>query len=175
MTTNLHPQPQANFRQPDPLPESYGTQPAINALPTYDEVTPGEPPEFVVPAQYRRPFGAVPRDKRGKFWTAAFASAMSAAASFVVLFTPFALYGINVVAAIVAIVLGIRALVIVSKSPQTSYSGKAKTYSWLGIAGGILNLVLTILAIIGLFALFSYMENFDYSYQDQSYRTSIDL
>lgn len=170
MTNNLPesqiPTPQAplGYGQQFPAPNG-ATMPAryepvaVAVLPEYDEVTPGEPAEYLVPAEYRRPFGEAPRDKRGKFWTIAFASALSAAASFIVIFTPFALYGINVVAALAAVILGIRALVIISNSPITSFSGKAKIYSWLGVAGGALNLILTVLAVVGIIALFSFIEN----------------
>lgn len=190
MTTNNVPEPQSYAPS---NPQGYGI-PASNTavlppryemtapqtLPTYDEVSPGEPAAYVVPAEYRRPFGETPRDKRGKFWTTAFASGASAAASLIVLFTPFALYGINVVTAIAAIVLGIRALIVISKSPETSYSGKAKTYSWLGIAGGALSLLLTVLAVVGAIALFSYIEEetnniFDDSYSSSEYENTFQL
>lgn len=149
-------------------PQNFEPQP-----PLYDEVTPGEPAAYVVPAEYRRPLGETPRDKRGKFWIPAFASGISAAASVLVFFTPFALYGINIVAALAAIVLGIRALYLVRKNPRTSYSGKARLYSWLGIGVGALNLIITTLALVGIIAFFSWMQEETCNELNESYDSQL--
>lgn len=129
--------------------------PQMPILPAYDDLTPGEPQEFAVPPQFRRPYGSLVRDKRGKGHYMAIMSLSVAVASYLVVF----LAGVFAIAALIpavaAIVLGILALNQKSRYPQTSFSGKTVGLSWGGIALGFLCLPLA----VGLFLLNSWFLN----------------
>ncbi len=116
----------------------------------YDMTTPGEPAGYRIPAQYRRPMGEFPRDKRGAGWFYAFASVT---ALILTLFMPLtglsSIFGLTVIPSVAAVVLGIVALVKLGRYPQTMYASKTKICAWIGIIGGVLGTIIALaLAVV---------------------------
>lgn len=151
-----------------PQPGAVGNVlPQVPVLPAFDNMTPGEPQEFLVSPQFRKPYGSLVRDKRGKgFYTAVMAFS-AAVTSYLVVF----LAGVFALAALIpavgAIVLGIQALRSKSRAPQTQFAGKTAGFAWGGIALGLLCLPLA----VGMFLLNSWflesaeVANCEYLYQ----------
>lgn len=145
-------------------------------LPTYDMWTPGEPAGYRVPAQYRRPYGDLPRDQRGRGYFLAFAAMVSAATAAASLIFAFGFYGLNTIVALAAIVMGIMGLIKNRNSPKTSYTSKTTTFAWIGIAGGALTLLATVTIIVFFVMLFSQIlgECADLVSDTQAYRMCIE-
>ncbi|MFW0119018.1 hypothetical protein ACN08Y_03725 [Rothia sp. P5764] len=139
---NLPPQPGAVGNLP----------PQVPLVPAFDIVTPGEPQEFLVPPQFRKPYGALVRDKRGKGYYLAVMSFSAAVTSYLVVFLAGILALAALIPAVGAIVLGIQALRSKSRSPQTQLAGQTSGFAWGGIALGALCLPLT----VGMFLLNSW-------------------
>lgn len=167
------PSPAESYANPSQLPaHQYQAAPAIPALgqplqaqaapapelPPYD-LSPAEPAAYIVPPAYRRPFGAAPRDKRGRAWTLAFGAMATGVTSLILLVTPFILYGLPALAGLSAIVLGITALVRNAQGPRTQLSKKITLYAWAGILGGLLSLAIS--AILA-WALISVLTTIDF-------------
>lgn len=110
----------------------------------YDLTTPREPAQYVVPAEYRRPFGQLPIDKRGKGWFLACASVVAVALSFVAPAFSMGLPGMTLIPPLAALAMGIMALQRYKKSPKTMLASQTKTYAWVGIIGGVFGTLLGI-------------------------------
>lgn len=139
-----------------PHPEVAGYSPSGAPVPpAFDGVTPGEPQEFVIPSAYRKPYGTLVRDQRGKGYYLAVMSLSVAVASYLVVF----LAGVFALAALIpavgALVLGIQALRAKSRYPQTQFAGQTSGFAWGGIVLGVLCLPLA----VGMFLLNSWFLN----------------
>lgn len=111
----------------------------------YDMTTPGEPAGYRIPAQYRRPLGEFPRDKRGAGWFYAFASVTSLILTIFMPLTGLSgIFGLTAIPSVAAVVLGIVALVKLGRYPQTIYAGKTKVCAWVGIIGGVLGTLIAL-------------------------------
>lgn len=109
----------------------------VLAPPAFDQVTPGEPAQYRVPQEYRRPYGIAVRDKRGRgYYQAVMALSVGIASWLVVLMAGvFALLAL--IPAVGAIVLGIKALRARKRNPRTGLHGQTAGLAWGGIALGV--------------------------------------
>lgn len=147
-----HPQhPSAPENQPAPQGQpAQGTAPTAllePPTPPFDEITPGEPAQYLIPPGQRRPLGVNVRDKRGRGYYLAVMSLAAAISSIIVVVLGgiFALAGL--IPAIGAIVLGVKALKNLRNSPRTRYEGATKGFAWSGLALGAICLPLAILML----------------------------
>lgn len=139
-----------------PHPGAAGNAPLHTpVLPVFDDITPGEPEQFRVPAQYRRPYGALVRDKRGRGYYLAIMSLSAAVAGYLVAFLAGVFAIVALIPAIGAVVLGVMALRRKARSPQTQFAGQTAGLAWGGIALGVLCLPLA----VGMFVASSWFMN----------------
>lgn len=110
----------------------------------FDLATPGEPEAYRVPAAYRRPYGQVTRDKRGRGYFTAFMSLMCAAAAYLTVFLAGGLALLAMIPAVTALVLGIIALRQKSAGQRTQFTGRTSGMAWGGIIAGALCIPLAI-------------------------------
>lgn len=110
----------------------------------YDLSTPGEPEAYRVPVAYRRPYGEVTRDKRGRAYFTAFMSVMCAAAAYMTVLLAGGLALLAMIPAVTALVLGIVALRQKSAGQRTQFTGRTNVMAWGGIIAGALCIPLAI-------------------------------
>ncbi|WP_237223769.1 hypothetical protein [Rothia nasisuis] len=112
--------------------------------PPYDFITVPGPPEYQVPAAYRRPYGQLVGDKRGRGYYSGVMALTSGVVSALVALMGGVLALIALIPASGALILGIRALVLRSRYPRTVSSGQTAGLAWGGIAIGLVCLPLAI-------------------------------
>lgn len=101
-------------------------------------------PQYQVPQGYRRPYGQVYTDRRGRGFYMAALSLGVAVTSYLLVFLGGSLAATALIPAVGALVLGIRALMLRARSPKTAQDAQTLWYSVGGIALGALAIPLAI-------------------------------
>lgn len=117
------------------------TNPYSSAPPAADSAL---APEYQVPEGYRRPYGQVYPDRRGRGFYTAVLSLSVAVTSYLLVFLGGSLAATALIPALGALVLGIRALALRAKNPKTGQDSQTLWYSIGGIALGSLAIPLAI-------------------------------
>ncbi|MDY3048748.1 MAG: hypothetical protein SOR40_03100 [Rothia sp. (in: high G+C Gram-positive bacteria)] len=135
--------PLADQRQAGPQGQPLGSNPT----PPFDYQTPGEPEAYWVPEAYRRPYGQLVRDRRGKGYYPAVMALSAVVSAYLVAILGGELALAAFIPAILGLVLGIRALRLQSAYPRTQLAGRTSLLAWLAIGLGALSLPLMIVLL----------------------------
>ncbi|MDY6052068.1 MAG: hypothetical protein SPI83_06635 [Rothia sp. (in: high G+C Gram-positive bacteria)] len=132
--------------QPSAYPQPYPpAQAGVLLPPALDLTTPGEPAQYRVPDAYRRPYGELVRDKRGRGYYPAVMALTAGVVSWIVVLMAGVFALLALIPALAAIVLGIRALYMRGRNLRTHLHGKTAGLAWGGIVLGAICIPVAVL------------------------------